>query len=103
MPIIKLGRRRRLVLPAEICDEVNISEGDYLYVFVKKGEIVIKQKALIDRDTATYWKERIENEDGVLEFSEEGRKRLEAALKDEEEGQYKDFDNVEDLIKDLQE
>ena len=84
MPTIKVGKRRQFVLPVEICNEVKISEGDYLYVSVREGEIVMKPKELIDRDITAYWKERIENEEGVLEFSEEGKKRLEVALRDEE-------------------
>ena len=103
MPTIKVGKHRQLVLPVEVCNKVKISEGDYLYVSVREGEIVMKPRVLIDRNATAYWEERIENEEGVLELSEEGKERLEVALRDEEEGQYREFDDVEDLIKDLRE
>ncbi len=103
MLAIKIGKRRQLMLPVEICNEVNISEGDYLWVSIREGEIVMKPNVLIEEDIVAYWKERLDNEDGVLELSEEGKERLEIALKDEEEGRYEEFDNVEDLIKDLKE
>jgi AbrB family looped-hinge helix DNA binding protein len=49
MPVIKLGKRRQVVLPFEVCRELGIDEGEYLEVGVKNGTIVMKPKVLIDK------------------------------------------------------
>ena len=50
MPIGKLGRRRHVVIPQEICDKVGLKEGDFLEVQAVKGKVIIKPKKLVDAD-----------------------------------------------------
>jgi len=50
MPIGKLGRRRHVVIPQEICDEVGLKEGDFVVVQAVRGRVIIKPKRLIDAD-----------------------------------------------------
>jgi AbrB family looped-hinge helix DNA binding protein len=50
MPIGKLGRRRHVVIPQEICDEVGLKEGDFVEVQAVRGRVIIKPKRLIDAD-----------------------------------------------------
>lgn len=50
MAIGKLGQRRQVVIPKEICEEVGLYEGDFLEVEFYKGNIVIKPKKLVDSD-----------------------------------------------------
>lgn len=50
MPISKLGQRRQVVIPKEICDELGIQEGDYLEVTSTAGKVIIKPKKLVDAD-----------------------------------------------------
>ena len=57
MPISKLGQRRQVVIPKEICDELNLQEGDFVEVTKTEGVIVIKPKKLVDPDEALTLKE----------------------------------------------
>ena len=50
MPIGKLGRRRHVVSPQQICDEVGLKEGDFVEVQAVRGRVIIKPKRLIDAD-----------------------------------------------------
>lgn len=50
MPISKLGQRRQVVIPKEICDELGIEEGDFLEVTSAEGKVIIKPKKLVDTD-----------------------------------------------------
>ena len=50
MPIMKLGQRRQVVIPKEICDELGVQEGDYLEVTSAAGKVIIKPKKLVDAD-----------------------------------------------------
>jgi AbrB family looped-hinge helix DNA binding protein len=50
MPICKLGQRRQVVIPKEICDELGLQEGDYLEVTSAQGKVIIKPKKLVDAD-----------------------------------------------------
>ena len=50
MPISKLGQRRQVVLPKDICDEVGLREGDFVEVDAARGVVVIKPKKIVDAD-----------------------------------------------------
>ena len=50
MPIGKLGQRRQVVIPKDICDALGLSVGDYVEVNRVKGTVVIKPKKLVDAD-----------------------------------------------------
>jgi AbrB family looped-hinge helix DNA binding protein len=50
MPISKLGQRRQVVIPKEICDELGLQEGDFVEVMSMEGNVVIKPKKLVDAD-----------------------------------------------------
>jgi AbrB family looped-hinge helix DNA binding protein len=50
MPISKLGQRRQVVIPREICDELGLQEGDFVEVTSMEGNVVIKPKKLVDAD-----------------------------------------------------
>jgi AbrB family looped-hinge helix DNA binding protein len=52
MPISKLGRRRQVVIPKEICDELGLHEGDFVEVTSTEGQVIIKPKKLVDADDA---------------------------------------------------
>ena len=54
MPISKLGQRRQVVIPKEICDDLGMEIGDYVEVVQDKGTVILKPKKLVDReDTLT--------------------------------------------------
>ncbi len=50
MPIMRLGQRRQVVIPKEICDELNLQEGDFVEVTSVEGRVIIKPKKLVDAD-----------------------------------------------------
>jgi AbrB family looped-hinge helix DNA binding protein len=50
MPISKLGQRRQVVIPKEICDELGLQEGDFVEVTSTQGKVIIKPKKLVDAD-----------------------------------------------------
>ncbi len=48
MAIGKVGLRRQVVIPKEICEVVGLQEGDFVEVREDKGAVVIKPKKLVD-------------------------------------------------------
>ncbi len=50
MPIGKIGQRRQVVIPKEICDELDLQVGDFVEVRQVKGTVVIQPKKLVDAD-----------------------------------------------------
>jgi AbrB family looped-hinge helix DNA binding protein len=48
MPISKLGQRRQVVIPKDICDELGLEEGDFVEVTSVEGHVVITPKKLMD-------------------------------------------------------
>lgn len=50
MPISKLGQRRQVVIPKEICDELGLEEGDFVEVTSTAGKVIITPKKLVDAD-----------------------------------------------------
>ena len=50
MPISKLGQRRQVVIPKEICEELDLHEGDFVEVISRQGAVIIKPKKVVDAD-----------------------------------------------------
>ena len=50
MPIGKLGQRRQVVIPKEICEELGLEVGDFVEVKQVKRTVVIKPKRVVDAD-----------------------------------------------------
>lgn len=50
MPIMRLGQRRQVVIPKEICEELHLQEGDFVEVTRAEGAVIIKPKKLVDPD-----------------------------------------------------
>jgi AbrB family looped-hinge helix DNA binding protein len=48
MPISKLGQRRQVVIPKDICDDLGLEVGDFVEVVQEEGKIIIKPKQLVD-------------------------------------------------------
>ena len=44
MPISKLGQRRQVVIPKEICNELGLKEDDFVEVTSMEGKVVIRPK-----------------------------------------------------------
>ncbi|MCH7803369.1 MAG: AbrB/MazE/SpoVT family DNA-binding domain-containing protein [Acidobacteria bacterium] len=52
MPVSKLGQRRQVVIPKDICEELGLKQGDFVEVTCdpENGTVVIKPKKLVDSD-----------------------------------------------------
>jgi AbrB family looped-hinge helix DNA binding protein len=50
MPISKIGQRRQVVIPKDICDELGLQEGDFVEVTSAQGKVIIKPKKVVDVD-----------------------------------------------------
>ena len=50
MVISRLGQRRQVVIPKDICQRLGLQEGDFVEVNSTKGLVVIKPKKLVDPD-----------------------------------------------------
>ncbi len=46
--IQKVGKRRAVVIPRDLCDEVGLQEGDFIELQAVDGTVVIRPKRLID-------------------------------------------------------
>ena len=50
MAISRLGQRRQVVIPKEICKELGLSVGDFVEVRMTRGLATVKPKKLVDPD-----------------------------------------------------
>ena len=83
-----LRQRGQLTIPAEIREAIELKAGDILEFEVVDGRIVITPKIVIDPDQAWFWTER-------------WQKMEREADADFAAGRFRDFDNVEDFLADL--
>jgi AbrB family looped-hinge helix DNA binding protein len=92
MPISKLGQRRQVVIPKEICDELGLAEGDFVEVTRAEGKIIITPKKLVDADQMLTPAQR-----AVID------ERLAESLEDIKEGRtYGPFNSVDAMVRSLQ-
>ena len=71
MPISKLGQRRQVVIPKEICEELGLQEGDFLEVTSAEGKVIIKPKKLVDADDVLTPAQRVVIEKRLAEAEED--------------------------------
>ena len=50
MSVGRLGQRRQVVIPKEVCEELGLHEGDFVEVTSAPGAVVIRPKRLVDPD-----------------------------------------------------
>jgi len=50
MLISKVGQRRQVVIPKEICEELGLHKGDFVEVTRDKSVVIITPKKLVDAD-----------------------------------------------------
>jgi AbrB family looped-hinge helix DNA binding protein len=83
MPLVKILRHGQITLPKEIRKILGVEEGDLLEVGLENARVFLKPKVLVDKESV---------------LSEAGGIKIKEALESKE---VKEFDNVEDLIKEL--
>jgi AbrB family looped-hinge helix DNA binding protein len=86
MPFVKVLRSGQITVPKEVRKVLGIKEGDVLEVALEKSGVVLKPKSLIDKASI---------------FSQKGEKKIRKALQAYNKGETKAFDNVDELIRDL--
>ena len=50
MPIGKIGQRRQVVIPKDICESLGLTTGDFVEIVQEGRQVVIKPKQLVDPD-----------------------------------------------------
>lgn len=86
MPVVKVIRNGQITLPKEFRDALSIDEGQILEAELEESRIILKPLAFVERGPA---------------LSLKGKKKVKEALEAYKKGETKAFDNVDDLIKDL--
>lgn len=86
MPVVRVIRHGQITLPKEFRKALSIDEGQILEAELEESRIILKPLAFVERGLA---------------LSSKGKKKVKEALKAYKRGEVKEFDNVEDLIKDL--
>jgi AbrB family looped-hinge helix DNA binding protein len=67
MPISRLGQRRQVVIPKDICENLGLETGDFVEIIQEGGRVVIKPKQVVDpEDTLS-----LEDEEAVREGIED--------------------------------
>jgi AbrB family looped-hinge helix DNA binding protein len=91
MPISKLGQRRQVVIPKEICDELGLREGDFVEVTREESVVILKPKKLVDVDEVLTPQQK-----AVIDA------RIAEGLEDVKKGHvYGPFDSVETMLHSL--
>ncbi len=88
MATVKIGERHQVTIPAEFFRNLKLKAGDLLEAVMRDNAIVFIPAQVIPRDQAWFW---------TKEWQEKEREADENIAK----GEYKEYDNPEDLITEL--
>jgi AbrB family looped-hinge helix DNA binding protein len=86
MALVKVLRNGQITVPKGVRKVLGIKEGDVLEVALGKTGVVLKPKALIDKQSI---------------LSKKGEKKIKEALDAYRRGEARSFRDAEDLIKEL--
>jgi len=85
---VQIRTRNQITIPEKVLKELGIKQGDDLLVEIKDGSLTLIPAISIPRDEAYL-------------FTPQWQKALRQAEKELKEGDYKVFDNLKDLLEDL--
>ena len=85
---MKISPQGQIRIPKKIMITLGIEKGDYIEVDVEERQIVLKPRKLIDPSQGWYW-------------TKEWQQMEEEADHDLASGRYRDFDKLEDFLKEL--
>ena len=88
MFLVQVREKAQITLPSKIRKSLGIKQGDYLEAEVEGNKIVLIPKILVDKAETVI-------------LSKKGEEMLDEALNDVRKGNLKKFDNVQELIDDL--
>ena len=86
MPLVKILRHGQITLPKEIRKILGVEEGDLLEVGLEDARVFLQPKVLVDKQNV---------------LSEAGEIKINEALEALKKKEIKEFDNVDDLIQEL--
>ena len=86
MPVVKILRHGQITLPKEIRKIMGVDEGDLLEVGLENARVFLQPKVLVDKESV---------------LSEVGEIKIKEALEALKKKEKKEFDNIDDLIKEL--
>ncbi len=86
MPVVKILRHGQITLPKEVRKVLGVEEGDLLEVGLENAKVFLKPKVLVDKESV---------------LSEAGEVKIKEALEALKKKEAKEFDKIEDLIKEL--
>lgn len=52
MSLVKITRSRQVTIPKELFDELDLQQGDYLEVTREGDQLILRPKAVVDRERA---------------------------------------------------
>ena len=88
MPLIQVKKKAQVTIPVKLRKLLGIKEGDYLEAEVKDNKIILTPQVVLDQSD-------------LAVLSKKGDRMIEEALSDVKADRVKEFDDVEDLIKEL--
>lgn len=86
--LVNVMEKGLVTLPKKVRDELNIAPGDAIDVEVRDGEVVLRPVKVIPKSQAYFWTDRVQ-------------KRIRESEKDLKAGRYKEFEDVDELIREL--
>lgn len=86
---VRLREKNQVTIPTEVIEQLYLQEGEQLEGTIENGRIVLIPVITIEKDQAWFW-------------TEEWQKGEREADEDIKSGRVKKFDNVDDLIADLE-
>jgi AbrB family looped-hinge helix DNA binding protein len=86
MPVVKILRHGQITLPKEIRKILGVEEGDLIELGLENARVFLQPKVLVDKQTV---------------LSEAGKIKIKEALGELERKEIKEFDNVDDLMNEL--
>ena len=87
--LLQIRQNGQINLPAYILRQARLQKGDILQVFVENGIIHLIPQTLTDRSQAYFW-------------TQHWQKGEQASETDLRNGRYKEFDEIEDLLSELE-
>lgn len=85
---IQTVQKRMLISLAQVAKELDLNEGDHIMLEVKDGGIFLRPVGWHDKSQEYIW-------------SKEWQDKLKRSKENMESGKFKKFDNIDDLIQEL--
>ena len=88
MSLVKIGERHQITIPKDVFNQFHLKKGDVVEVVPKGNTIVLVPSKVIPKDESWF-------------HTKEWQEKEMIADKEFANGEYEEFDNADDLLKDL--